>query len=180
MQADESKVKYMKVAGVILAALYFGNCIRTPDTFHLIGAVNLIIHEAGHWIFIFFGEFMHVLGGSLTQILIPAIFAGYFFLRRDNYSGGVMLMWMGENFVEVARYASDAMFMRLPLLGGDNVIHDWNFLLSELHILRYTDTVGSVIHTVGIFVVLAGIALAGVYAVKGRGKENVGNSSSDL
>ncbi len=35
--------------------------------------VNLVFHEAGHLIFGFFGQFVGVLGGSLNQVLIPAI-----------------------------------------------------------------------------------------------------------
>ncbi|PYM31744.1 MAG: zinc ribbon domain-containing protein, partial [Candidatus Rokuibacteriota bacterium] len=37
--------------------------------------VNLIFHEAGHVIFGFLGEFIAVAGGSLNQVLIPAICA---------------------------------------------------------------------------------------------------------
>jgi hypothetical protein len=37
--------------------------------------VNLVFHEAGHVIFGFLGEFIAVAGGSLNQVLIPAIYA---------------------------------------------------------------------------------------------------------
>ena len=38
-----------------------------------IHGIDLVFHEAGHVIFGFFGEFLAVLGGSLTQVLMPMI-----------------------------------------------------------------------------------------------------------
>ena len=34
--------------------------------------INLPFHEAGHIFFMFFGRFLMTLGGSLTQLLVPA------------------------------------------------------------------------------------------------------------
>ncbi len=152
--------KNSKSIFLALVGFYFIYCIRTPENFHIIGSVNLVIHEAGHFIFMFLGEFMHVLGGSLTQILIPIIFAGYFFLQRDIFSGGIVSMWVGQNFVEVSRYAGDAVFQRLQLLGGDGVIHDWNWLLSTTHLLKYTSLISNIIYSLGIFILIAGILLS--------------------
>ena len=36
---------------------------------------NLVFHEAGHILFLPFGRFMTVLGGSLLQILVPIVCA---------------------------------------------------------------------------------------------------------
>ena len=159
---------YIRVAAVLVVALYLVNCIRTPDDFHFISGVNLIIHEAGHIIFIFFGEFMHILGGSLTQVLIPLIFVGYFFLRRDYFSSGVLLMWMGESISEVAHYAADAIVMQLPLLGGDSVIHDWNWLLVHMGVLKYTYQISGAMYVSAWVILLAGIlvSLVSLYAKK--------------
>ncbi|MBP9812342.1 zinc ribbon domain-containing protein, partial [Candidatus Gracilibacteria bacterium] len=43
-----------------------------------IHGVNLIFHEAGHVIFMPFGKFMTILGGSLFQCMLPAILVGVF------------------------------------------------------------------------------------------------------
>lgn len=152
--------KNIKLISLFFIAAYFINCVRTPENFHIIGSVNLVIHEAGHFIFMFLGEFMHVLGGSLTQILIPIIFAGYFFLQRDIFSGGIISMWVGQNFVEVSRYAGDAVFQRLQLLGGDGVIHDWNWLLSTTHLLKYTSLISNIIYGLGMSILIAGILIS--------------------
>ena len=36
-----------------------------------INYANVIFHEAGHVIFSFFGDFIHVLGGTLGEFLVP-------------------------------------------------------------------------------------------------------------
>ena len=41
----------------------------------LFHSLDLIVHEAGHFFFRFFGETMMIAGGSLLQILLPAIVA---------------------------------------------------------------------------------------------------------
>lgn len=159
-----NKISYIRIIITLLFTLYFLNCIESPGSFHFINSVNLIIHEAGHFIFIFFGQFIDILGGSLLQVLIPLLFAIYFFLRRDNFAGGLILMWVGQNITEVARYVSDATVMQIPLLGGDGVIHDWNYLLSTTGLLEYTSTIGNLINAFGIMTLIAGIAIA-LYAI---------------
>ena len=69
-------------------------------------------------------------------------------------------MWIGESITNVAIYAKDAIIMQLPLLGGDSVIHDWNYLLSTLNILKYTDIIGGIIYYLGISVIVIGAILA--------------------
>jgi len=158
--SDNSKAVIYKLIATFAFALYFINCISHPDDFHLIAGVNLLIHEAGHFIFMFFGEFIHILGGSLNQVIIPAIFAAYFFLRKDIYSGAIVLMWVGESIIEVARYAADAIVMQLPLLGGDNVIHDWNYLFTATHLLKYTQIISTAMYDIGLLVFITGIVVA--------------------
>ena len=131
----ESRKKYGRIAGTILASAYFLHYAFTPTEWHAIDIVNLIFHEAGHTIFSFFGEFIHIAMGSGFQVLLPLSIAGYFFYTRQRYAGAITLMWVGQNLINVSVYAGDAISMNLPLLGGDSVIHDWNWLLSTLGIL---------------------------------------------
>ena len=39
----------------------------------ILDGANLIFHEAGHILFLFFGESLQALGGSLIQVAIPAL-----------------------------------------------------------------------------------------------------------
>jgi len=131
-----------------------------PFLMRFLHGVNLIFHEAGHIIFMILGQFMGILGGSLTQILIPAGISSYFFVHRQNYSGALTLCWVGENFWDVSIYIKDAQAMGLPLLGGEGVIHDWNWLLETLHLLRYDQPIGNLTYWLGSGIYISAIVLA--------------------
>ena len=116
--------------------------IMNRGEFGLLDNVDLVIHEAGHFFFILFGKFIYTLGGTLMQIILPSIIAGYFL--RNNYRTGVQfgLLWLGQNFTNISVYAADAQARKLPLLGGKKVYHDWYYLLGETGILEHDYIVG--------------------------------------
>ncbi len=163
---DSPKINYWRLAGILLFGFYFLTCALHAEDWHFIDNVDLIIHEAGHWIFIFFGEFIQILGGSLNQVLIPLIFAIYFILREDYYSSSVVFLWVGYSIVNVSVYMGDAIKMQLPLLGGDNVIHDWNYLLNHSHLINYTHMLSSLTYSIGVFMII-GAAVWGVRETRG-------------
>jgi hypothetical protein len=137
-------------------ALYFFNAsLHHIDTWHLIDGANLAIHEGGHILFSPFGQFIYILGGSFLQVLAPCIFAYYFFTRQDFFSGSVMMLWLGESIINVSVYMGDAIDMNLPLVGGENVIHDWNYLLTSLGLLSYTETLSKITMSVGFLILIA-------------------------
>ncbi|ARA93239.1 MAG: hypothetical protein D6685_18220 [Bacteroidetes bacterium] len=92
---------------------------------------DLIIHEAGHFVFRFFGPVMHVLGGTLMQILLPSILVGHFLIHHYRFGVQLSLLWLGHNFINISVYAGDARARVLPLLGGSRSIHDWHYLLGR-------------------------------------------------
>lgn len=142
----------------ILAGAYFLWAALFPDRWKLIDGVNLIIHEAGHLIFSPLGEFMTIAGGSLFQVAVPAIFAGYFYINKKQFSSFLVLFWVGASLLNVSVYAADSIVMQLPLLGGDNSIHDWNYMLDRLGLLRSTRTIALAIRVLGtLSIVLATI-----------------------
>ncbi len=154
------KLIYARIAGLMLASGYFLHYAFTPNDWHAIDIVNLIFHEAGHTIFFFLGEYMRVLMGSGFQILLPLSIALYFFRTRQPFSGAICLMWAGQNLINVSVYAGDAIAMQLPLLGGDAVIHDWNYLLYHAHILQFTPIIAHALYSLGVFTILLGIMFA--------------------
>lgn len=122
--------------------------------------VNLVFHEAGHWIFGVLGnETLMILGGSLNQVLIPLVVAVAFWARRDAAGFAFALFWMFENFLDVAVYMADARALELPLIGGlEEEAHDWrnlfmrwNLLAKDTLIAQYTRIIG----WFGMFVVWA-------------------------
>lgn len=114
----------------------------------LLSDINLAIHEFGHILFSAFGETLTVLGGSLTQIALPLVFAGYFLWsraeRRDPHAASVCAWWAVMNLLSVAIYAADAQAGRLMLItgetGADGAPHDWYYLFAHWGVLT-RDTV---------------------------------------
>jgi hypothetical protein len=154
----------LKTIVALIASLYFFWCAYDPYQWHLIDGVNLLIHEAGHPIFSLLGEFMMIAGGSLFQIIMPAIFVGYFCYQGSLYSASLVLFWVGESILNVSVYAGDSLALQLPLLGGPDTIHDWNYLLSSSGLLQHTATIAGGIRLLGTLVIIAASVGAFVFA----------------
>ncbi len=151
--SDSPRGSRPKLAVAVIASLYFLWCAYDPYQWHLIDGVNLVIHEAGHLIFSPFGEFMMIAGGSLFQVIMPALFVGYFWYHSKYYSAALVLFWVGESVLNVSVYVGDSLTLQLPLLGGQDSVHDWNYLLSTLSLLPATAKVAGVIRLLGTIVI---------------------------
>jgi hypothetical protein len=112
--------------------------------------VDLVFHEAGHVFFGLFGEFIGILGGSLMQVLIPAGIVAYFVWHRQHYSAAVALFWVAQSLFNVSVYVKDARAQALPLLGGEDTLHDWNYLLARLNLLRWDQALGNAVYAAGL------------------------------
>jgi hypothetical protein len=156
--------KYLKLIGSVIVCAYVWYCACTPESFHFIDTVNLIFHEAGHTIFSFCGEFIHVLSGSGFQIALPLFISLFFFYTKQKTSGALVLLWVGQNLINVSVYASDALAMQLPLLGGDGSLHDWNYLLNSMGWIFYTQKITSIFSTLGFIVIILGTILSLYYS----------------
>lgn len=103
--------------------------------------VNLVFHEAGHVLFRPFGDFMSVLGGSLGQLMIPAIAVLAFLRERDPFAASLGLWWLGQSLLDLAPYVYDARAGQMVLLGGVTGTdapgyHDWTNLLTRMDALH--------------------------------------------
>ena len=144
-------MKYsLRHAVTVIIACYFIFYALTATEWHFIDNINLIFHEAGHTLTFFFGQFISIASGSVFQILIPALCCLYFYQQGQRYSASLLLFWVGQNVINVSVYAKDAIVMQLPLLGGDNVMHDWNYVLSAMGLLRLTPYIADIIFISGI------------------------------
>ncbi len=133
--------------------------ILNRGEYGLLDNIDLVIHEAGHLFFKFFGKFIYTLGGTLMQIILPSVIAWYFY--RNHYRTGVQFsfLWLGQNLINISVYAADAQARKLPLLGGNKVYHDWNYLLSQLGILHYDHLVGYFFFGVAILIFIITILM---------------------
>ncbi len=120
---------------------------------------DLVIHEAGHFFFMFFGKFIYTAGGTLMQIILPSLIAWYFF--RNSYRTGVQisLLWLGQNLINISVYAADARAQKLHLLGGNRVYHDWHYLLGQLNMLHYDAEAGYFFVTLAALVFIIAILM---------------------
>lgn len=144
----------------MLVLLSLGTWVAvTNEWFPIFDYVNLIFHEAGHWIWAIFGETMKMLGGSLNQVLIPIICLVVFIFQKRWLGALFSLWWTGQNLVNVSVYIGDAWDKALPLLGGDNVVHDWNWLLGMWGLRDYDGQIANVVWWIEAILMLISIIL---------------------
>lgn len=141
-----------------------GNLLLDADYQPLLKGLDLGIHELGHMVFAPLGQFMTIAGGSLLQCLVPLVGAAMFARQRDLFAIAFAAVWLGVNLHDVGTYASDARAMELPLVSpfaGDEIIHDWNWLLEHLGMLERDQMVGRTFHGLGHLSLGAGIGFGG-------------------
>ena len=160
VSTDMRKINYLKAGSILLMALYGTVCALDPAEPRFLDRVDLVIHEAGHLFFRWFGMFPQVLGGTLGQLVVPAAFMVYFHLRREMVSSAVTAFWTGQNLLNISVYVKDARAMALPLVsvgGGEDTVHDWHYLLDRLGLLRWDHILGNAVHALGIAVIIASV-----------------------
>jgi TfoX C-terminal domain len=157
-----------RVLVVLFMAWYGFLNLSHPDRWLFLDGVNLIIHEAGHVLWRLFGEFLYFLGGSLTQILVPLVFVVYFWRSSQRFAACVAAFWTATSLFNLSVYIGDARAMELPLLGGDNVEHDWNWILSNLNALGSDHVLSSIVYATGLLYLALSLA-GGLYFAKGDG-----------
>lgn len=153
------KLNYLKISFSLILAAYGLVCAKSVPEGSFLDEVNLVSHEAGHLLFSYFGEFLHVVGGTLGQLLVPAGFAVYFAAQRQLFSASVALFWVGQNMLGISVYAKDAAAMELPLVsvGGGDAMHDWNYLLLRLNLLAWDQVIGNIIYACGVLIMSAAV-----------------------
>jgi hypothetical protein len=122
----------------------------------ILGPLNLGIHELGHLLFSFLSQTMQIAGGTLLQILVPVLAMFNFYRQKDFFAIALCFGWLSTNFFGIAVYIADARRLELPLVapfgGGDNTVHDWEFLLSKMHVIQFDIFIASIVR---IFAVVA-------------------------
>jgi hypothetical protein len=135
---------------------------RPPAPLWILDTINLFIHEAGHFFFRIFGQFIYILGGSLFQVMLPAALVVVVWRRNIAqiwYAG----FWLGENLVNVSVYIQDAPFRKLRLIAG-GLIHDWQWLLNGDP--DSAELLGGVVYWLGILIVVASLGAGIFYAIR--------------
>ena len=113
-----------------------------PFFYGLLDTLTLVVHEAGHFFFRFFGTFMMFAGGTLLQIILPCVLVWHFMSHDYRLGTQLALFWLGQSFNSISIYAADASKRILPLLGDNLDGHDWYNMLGMLGIREWDVAIG--------------------------------------
>ena len=161
-------INYPKLVFAGVFTLYFAWIAYDPMQGSFLDVVDLAIHETGHLLFRILGEFMGIAGGSLFQVILPAVFVGYFWWNEEPYSAAIVLFWVGQSILNVYVYAADAVVMQLVLTSGftgsEGSFHDWNYMLDRLGLIDHTKGIAGMIRLAGTFTIAAAAVTAIYYS----------------
>jgi hypothetical protein len=171
-------IEWLYLPPALLLAAWGMGLAAAPASF--LDLVDLAFHEAGHVFFSPFGQTLHVLGGTLLQLFIPALLAGYFLFRMSPCSAAICLWWLGQNLLNVSIYMADAREMKLELVGGGE--HDWTQIFYQFGLLgeESVRAVSTFTHHLGVLVMLASAAAIAAYGFFPRLREAVDSRLSAL
>jgi hypothetical protein len=133
--------------------------------------VDFVIHEAGHLIFSFLGQFIGVMGGTLAQLFFPTVCLLLSLRRRQWVSVSVFLFWLGQSLVQISKYVGDAQTQSLKLFspgslfGGPEPIHDWHFLLDKTGLLWADHMLSGMVFLCGLVFLLGSAGLLFAWGV---------------
>lgn len=162
----QGKIWYGR-ALLIMFFIYLGiRYLIDPAYACLFGAINLGIHELGHVVFSFAGEFLTVLGGTILQTTAPIVSVFMFLKQGDYFALTFSGVWLATNFYNIAVYIGDAQAQVLPLvtIGGGPARHDWQYLLSRMGVLSHDRVIASFVRGMGFLFMWVSIVL-GIYIV---------------
>jgi hypothetical protein len=153
MQEDWQPVSKAALAGwLAFYGLFLLHTLTDDDGFLFIDRVNLIVHEAGHLLFGWFGTTLGLWGGTLLELLVPAALAAYFVLHRQTTAVAFAAFFFFENFLYISIYMADARAQVLPLVSvGDPGAsgHDWFSIFARLGLLQHDLLIAAVVKAVG-------------------------------
>jgi hypothetical protein len=164
-EAVEDDWRPVSRAALILAAafyvLFLYEAARGSGPLLMIDLVFVPIHEGGHLLFRFFGQFLLVAGGTILQLGVPLALAGYFFFHRQIQGTAFCMFFFFEQFLPISTYMADARARELPLLtvgSGDGVIHDWAYLFGRLGVLEHDLQIAHAVRALGWLGMIATVA----------------------
>ncbi len=119
-------------------------------------------HEFGHLVWAFAGEWMGIAGGSLTQLLVPLGALALVWRGRDWFGVAVCGVFLAASLADLSWYVADARNEMLDLVSfsPDGAVHDWNYLLGSMGLLRQDLAIARTLRGVAWLLLLASTALA--------------------
>jgi len=140
------------VAWLLFFSLFLYQLARGSGFLLLMDGVFVPIHEGGHLLFRWFGEFLAIAGGTFLQLFAPLALATYFFFQRQAQGVAFCMFCFFEQFLPIATYMADARAQELPLLtvgDAEYVIHDWNYLFTRLGVIDHDIQIAGAVRFIG-------------------------------
>jgi hypothetical protein len=153
--------RWALVAWLVFYLLFLYQAYRGQGPLLMIDLVFIPIHEGGHLLFRFLGQWISIAGGTFLQLFAPFALALYFALQRHVTGTAFCAFFFFEQFLPIATYMADARAQALPLLTvGDAsyVIHDWNYLFASLGLLNHDTQIAATVRALGWLGMLATVA----------------------
>jgi hypothetical protein len=154
------RLALLAAVAIWATSVLLGRMTEPPTLLHL---TVILFHEAGHVIFMPFGEALRVAGGTLGQLLMPFVCAVALHRRGDNFGAAICLAWMGMSLMDASVYAYDAADPLLPLIGGgtgSDSFHDFVFLFERYGQLGHARGWARAMKALGALAVYASLAWA--------------------
>jgi hypothetical protein len=118
----------------------------------LLDNIHLPIHEGGHLLFGYLGETLGLWGGTVMQLLVPALLAVSFAARRELPGTTFCAVAFFHSLTGVATYMSDALRLELPLVTvgavADESQHDWLNIFTRLGVLPHAIQIGNTVRLI--------------------------------
>jgi hypothetical protein len=114
----------------------------------LLDNLHLPIHEGGHLLFGWLGETLGLWGGTLLQLIVPALLAVSFAARQELPGTTFCVFAFFHSLTGVATYMADALRRELPLVTvgavADEAQHDWVRIFTSLGVLPHAIQIGNI------------------------------------
>jgi len=128
----------------------------------LLDNIHLVTHEAGHLLFGWFGQTLGLWGGTLLQLLVPALLVITFAVRAEIPGVVFCSFAFFHSLTGVATYMIDALRLELPLVTvgapADEAEHDWVRIFAQLGVLPHAIQIGTTVRFIawlGMFATIA-------------------------
>ncbi len=141
----------------------FVGLLQNPNNSNLFGPFNLCIHEMGHLIFAWSGQFLQFAGGTIVQLAAPIFGMWNFYRQKDFFAITLCFGWLSTNLFNVSYYMADARAMQIALvsIGGGDGGHDWNYLFGHMGLLQYDHSIAGFVWVLAVLSMLVSFFCGG-------------------
>lgn len=124
--------------------------------FFFIDNFLLIVHEAGHSFFSFFGSrFLYIFGGTFFEIFLPTLIFAFGWWYRKRFTAQLGLLLTAFAWIESSAYAADALERRMPLIGNlPKSSHDFYNMFLMKGVMDDYMTISWTMYWIGIIILL--------------------------